>query len=261
MDSVNKTLYIPLYGKALVSKKGIILKDKKAEDIWGKANFNLSGKAKSKWLAYYMGMRSKVFDCFVEEKLTENPNSIVLHLGCGLDSRVERVNKQNAIWFDIDFDEVILERKHYYLENDSYKMVSADITDTSFILGLPNAKRAIVLLEGVSMYLTNEKLKQLFIAIKEKYNNLSVLVDCYTPFAVKMSKLKNPIKLVGVSTVYGVENPQVLENESGFTFVQEHDITPLNLINQLKGFEKFIFKTFYAGSISKKLYKLYEYKG
>lgn len=31
MDNVNKTLYIPLYGKAYVSKKGIILQDKKAD--------------------------------------------------------------------------------------------------------------------------------------------------------------------------------------------------------------------------------------
>lgn len=30
MDNVNKTLYIPLYGKAYVSKKGIILSDKTA---------------------------------------------------------------------------------------------------------------------------------------------------------------------------------------------------------------------------------------
>ena len=29
MNSVNKTLYIPLYGKSFVSKKGIILKDEK----------------------------------------------------------------------------------------------------------------------------------------------------------------------------------------------------------------------------------------
>ena len=34
MDSVNKTLYIPLYGKALVSQKGLFLRDPKAEEIW-----------------------------------------------------------------------------------------------------------------------------------------------------------------------------------------------------------------------------------
>ena len=39
MDNVNKTLYIPLYGKAYVSKKGMILKDTKAEEIWEKEAF------------------------------------------------------------------------------------------------------------------------------------------------------------------------------------------------------------------------------
>ena len=61
MNGINKTLYIPLYGKASVSKKGIILQDKKAEMIWKKEGFDLKGKAKSKWLTYYMGMRSAVF--------------------------------------------------------------------------------------------------------------------------------------------------------------------------------------------------------
>ena len=60
MDSVNKTLYIPLYGKALVSRKGILLKDAKAESIWDTEGFPLKGKSKSKWLAYYMGMRAAV---------------------------------------------------------------------------------------------------------------------------------------------------------------------------------------------------------
>ena len=44
MDSVNKTLYIPLYGKAYVSKRNIILKDPKAEEIWDKVGFELKGK-------------------------------------------------------------------------------------------------------------------------------------------------------------------------------------------------------------------------
>lgn len=33
MNSVNETLYIPLYGKSYVSKKGLFLNDKKAEVI------------------------------------------------------------------------------------------------------------------------------------------------------------------------------------------------------------------------------------
>ena len=91
MNDVNKTLYIPLYGKSYVSKKGIILKDKKAEEIWDKEKFILKGKSKSKWLAYYLGMRAAVFDNWLREQITDPENSIVIQIGCGMDSRIDRV--------------------------------------------------------------------------------------------------------------------------------------------------------------------------
>ena len=69
MDNVNKTLYIPLYGKAYVSKKCILLDDKKAEEIWDAEAFPLKGKSRSKWLAYHMGMRSAGFDQWLRQQL------------------------------------------------------------------------------------------------------------------------------------------------------------------------------------------------
>lgn len=92
MDNVNKTLYIPLYGKAYVSCRGLFLRDEKAEEIWQAEGFVLKGKAKSKWLAYNMGMRAAVFDRWTEEMLRKHPESVVLHLGCGMDSRCCRVD-------------------------------------------------------------------------------------------------------------------------------------------------------------------------
>ena len=118
MDNVNKTLYIPLYGKAFVSRKGCILTDKKAEEIWAAEGFVLKGKSASKWLAYYMGIRSAVFDDWLRKKMSSQEDSIVIHIGCGMDSRVERVGIGNHDWYDIDFPEVIQERKKYYRENE-----------------------------------------------------------------------------------------------------------------------------------------------
>ena len=258
MNNVNKTLYIPLYGKALVSKKGIILQDKKAEEIWQGVQFPLKSKSKSKWLAYYMGMRSAVFDQWVKDKIKNHPKAIVLHLGCGLDSRVLRVDC-NASWYDVDFPEVIAERKTHYSETDLYNMIDGDIRNTTFLNSIPKAEHAIVVLEGVSMYLKNDELQKTLAKLTEHFGTLSLLVDCYTPFAAQMSKIKNPVNDVGVKDVFGIANPQVLENDTGLTFLQEHQITPKQLIDQLKGWEKFVFKNLYAGKTSKKLYKLYEY--
>lgn len=260
MNGVNKTLYIPLYGKASVSKKGIIIQDKKAEMIWEKEGFELKGKAKSKWLTYYMGMRSAVFDTWVKEKLRQLPSACVLHIGCGMDSRIERIGATQNMWYDIDFPAVIEERKKYYQENQYYHMISEDVSNTEWIAKLPKAEQAIIIMEGVSMYLKLHELVQLFNALHEHFENVHIFMDCYTTFAAKASKYKNPIKEVGAQIVYGLDEPKYLEEQTGIRFIAEHDMTPDVLINELKGIERIFFKYVLGGELSKKMYRLFEYK-
>lgn len=97
-----------------------------------------------------MGMRSAVFDDWVKKQITENPNAIVLHIGCGMDSRVERVNAQNTQWYDVDFPDVIEERKRYYTENNHYHMLASDAREQAWITVLPKDKDAIIVMEGVT---------------------------------------------------------------------------------------------------------------
>ena len=260
MNSINKTLYIPLYGKSYVSKKEIILHDTKAEEIWDSEGFELKGKSKSKWLAYYMGMRSAVFDHWLREQLAESKDAVVLHIGCGMDSRAERVGIIDCSWYDIDFPEVIQERKRYYHESANYHMIGSDIRKQNWITNLPKAKKVIIVMEGVSMYLRLEDLQNLFKNICAHFEHVNILMDCYTSFAAKASKYKNPINDVGVTLVYGIDNPKLLEDNTGISFVKEHEMTPNLLVNELSGMEKIIFKKVFGGSISKKMYRLYEYK-
>lgn len=259
MDSVNKTLYIPLYGKAYVSSLGIILKDTKAEGIWAVEGFPLKGKAKSKWLAYNMGMRSAVFDRWLEKKLEAKPQAVVLHLGCGMDSRVCRVNRRESIWFDVDFPEVIQERKRYFSECSDCHMLASDIRDLSWLDAVPRGGHAIVVMEGISMYLRPEERKAVLTGIANAFDTADVLMDSYTVFAARVTKYKNPINEVGVTEVYGMDDPIELEG-TGICFVAEHDLTPEDMIHQLPGFEKRFFQKMFAGSFAKKIYRLYEYE-
>lgn len=255
MDNVNKTLYIPLYGKSCVSKRGIILHDEKAEQIWAAEGFPLKGKSKSKWLAYYMGMRSAIFDRWLARKMEENPEAAVLHIGCGMDSRIIRVGVRGHQWFDVDFPEVINQRRKYFEETGNYKMISGDLRETDWLEQLPKGK-AIVVLEGISMYLQPEELKAAFENLYAHFENVHILMDCYTVFAAKASKYKNPINDVGVTEVFGMDDPNVLPG-----FLREHEMTPQDMIDQLQGMEKRIFASLYAGGVAKKMYRLYEYRG
>lgn len=259
MNSVNKTLYIPLYGKSFVSKKGIILADKKAEEIWETEGFALKGKAKSKWLAYYMGTRSAVFDEWLKQQMQNMPNAVIIHLGCGMDSRIIRVGTKNHKWYDVDFAEVIEERKQYYAESDNYKMIAGDARDCDWLTAIEEKQSAIVVMEGISMYLTAPEMRELADKLCSHFESVVLLVDAYTSFAAKMSKLRNPINEVGVTEVYGIDNPEAYQSDE-LAFVKEHPMAPQKYIDELQGFERFIFAKLYAGSFSKKLYRLYEYQ-
>lgn len=259
MDGVNKTLYIPLYGKSFVSKKGIILHDPKAEEIWEAEGFPLKGKSRSKWLAYYMGMRSAVFDRWAAEKMQENPESAVLHLGCGMDSRVLRTGDGKHLWFDVDFPEVIDQRRRYYCESEHYKMIASDIRAGAWLEQVPSSS-AIVVMEGISMYLKPAELKAVLENLTGRFDKVQILMDCYTEFAAKASRYKNPINDVGVTEVYGLDDPTELEKEN-LRFCKSHEITPRDLIGQLEGMEQTIFRKLYAGKIADKMYRLYEFEG
>ena len=259
MNNVNKTLYIPLYGKNYVSNKGLFLNDKKAEEIWEAEKFSLKGKSKSKWLAYYMGIRSAVFDEWLKQQMADAPNSVVIQIGCGLDSRVIRVGTKNHKWYDVDFAEVIEERKRYYTESDNYKMISGDARDGNWLTGVEDYKSAIVVMEGVSMYMTAEEMRNLTDRLCAHFEKLVLLVDSYTSLAAKMSKRRNPVNDVGVTEVYGIDDPKDYLCET-LAFVKKHTMIPRKYIEKLKGFERFVFVKLYAGSFSKKLYCLFEYE-
>ena len=260
MDNVNKTLYIPLYGKAWVSRRGLILQDPKAEEIWAAEGFSLKGKAKSKWLAYNMGMRSAVFDRWTRQQLTEAPEAVILHVGCGLDSRCERVESNGCQWYDVDFPEVIGERKRYFSETESYHMIGSDIREEAWLAEIPAGKTAIIVMEGISMYLRPEELQEVLKRWKDYFGEIRILMDTYTVFGAKATKYKNPINEVGVTEVFGFDDPKMLEEGTGLVFLQEHSLTPEWLIRQLPQREQGFFRTLFAGSFAKKIYRLYEYR-
>ena len=258
MNEVNKTLFIPLYGKSQISKMDIILDDPMAEKIWEAEAFTIKGKSKSKWLAYNMAMRARVFDDWTKQQLKQNDDALVLHIGCGLDSRCKRVKQDYRAWIDCDFPEVISVRRNYYTETENYRMMALDATDTEQIKQLPNRDTAIVVLEGVSMYLSNNQLHTFLKVLREKYNHLHILMDIYTEFGANASKYKNPVNDVGVTKLYGIDDIGNLLSGLELRFIKEHSLTPAVLVNELKPLDKVFFKLMFNRFLYRKIYRLIE---
>ena len=257
-NEVNRTLYIPLYGKAYVSRKGIILTDKKAEDIWGREGFELKGKSRSKWLAYYMAMRARVYDEWTAQRLAQCPDAVVIHIGCGMDSRAQRMGVP-ARWYDVDFPQVIEQRRRYYSEGGGYHMLAGNAAEPSWVEALPAVKTAVVIMEGISMYLSEQALCELFSALGDRFPEVHILLDSYTVFAAKASKRKNPINDVGASDVWGFDDPMLLVKSASVRFVSEHSMTPAEMIKELALGERAFFRLMFGGTIGRRFYRMYEY--
>ena len=258
MNEVNKTLFIPLYGKAQVSRQKIILNDPTAEEIWGAEQFPIHGKSASKWLSYNMAMRARIFDDWTAEMIAKNPDAFIFHIGCGLDSRCRRVRSTYKSWFDCDFPDVIEIRKKYYRESDSYHMITLNAADPEQVKALPEAPAAIIILEGISMYLTGDELRGFFKVLQDKYAKLHILMDVYTEFGAKASKYKNPINDVGVTQVYGIDDIEDIIGDLEIHHKAEHSLTPARLVDELKPADRAVFKLLFTGKAYSKIYRLHE---
>lgn len=259
MDNVNNTLYIPLYGKAKVSQMGIILEDRTAEKIWAENAVLLGKKSKSKWLAYFMAMRARVFDDWVRKMLAMDSEVLVLHIGCGLDSRVHRVGASGVLWYDLDFPEVIARRRKYYSEDADYHMVAGDAAQPAWLVEIPRNRTAVIVMEGMAMYLPPDAMERMMAMLSQHFSSAHLMMDVYTNLGAKLSKWKNPVTEVGVTTVYGLDHPAAPLGKSQIRYVQEHSMTSPELVNQLAGMERVLFRFLFAGGAAKKLYRIYEY--
>lgn len=157
LNNESKTMFIPLLGKAIMSKDNLFLHDSKAEEIITQVDYDFKTLKQSKWLSMFMSVRALIIDEFCNKYLYEHPESTVIHLGCGLDSRCLRINQKYKNWYDIDYESVIELRKQFYNENDHYQMLGCSIINYKWMDQIEKNDNIIVVAEGLTMYLSEKK--------------------------------------------------------------------------------------------------------
>lgn len=102
LDEVKETLFTPLFGKAKENQNDSpILIDRKAAEIISQIDYNFSSLKIPKETNMIMCLRAKLIDNYVKKFLKGNFESVALHLGCGLDSRYDRIGNGDVDWYDI----------------------------------------------------------------------------------------------------------------------------------------------------------------
>jgi O-methyltransferase involved in polyketide biosynthesis len=177
LTGAQETLLATLYCKWLDASQGrkAILNDRFAGQVLRKLNFDFAKLGMNYITAATLALRARNFDDwtveFCEPHLQQHREVTVLHLGCGLDTRPNRIEQRLADldaafpprvhWIDVDLDEVTSLRSRVVptpLQLASYRTISTSVTatDPAWLYNIEPDKPALVLMEGLSMYLQRD---------------------------------------------------------------------------------------------------------
>lgn len=258
LSSTASTLLITLYSRASMSQKGMILEDKKAEDIISLAGYDQKKLKVSKKLQALLTLRAYTIDVHTKEFIERfNGDCNVIQLGCGLDSRYIRMNNDKVKWYDLDFYATIEMRKKYYKSSQNYKMVASNVCNFSWIEKIDDLnKPTLIIGEGLFMYLNEEENKLVLNKLATTFSNCELIMDVFCTSAVAFSRFAPSLKRVNANLSFGFNNHKVIEEMCPFKHLKTHYYYDCEKINDLPFFLKQKFKFRKVTGIFKKIQRV-----
>jgi len=213
LTGARETLLMTLYGKALESWLAhSLLKDRFADEAVRAIDYDFSRLKVDTNLGIGLAIRAKTLDARVEAFLARNPDAIVLHLGCGLDTRIFRVDPPQGVdWFDVDYPDVIELRRKLYPSRENYRLIGSSVTDPACLAGVPRNRPAIVVAEGLTPYLPADEGPRLLARLVSHLAGGEVMFDAYSRFGLKLLRLNPTIKVTGAEVHWAIDDPRDLE--------------------------------------------------
>ena len=210
-----ETYLATLYGKALdAAAPNTILGDRFAADAVARIDHDFKSLKLPKGGAISLPIRALHLDDWTRDFLAKNPDATVLHLGCGLDTRVYRIDPGPEVrWFDVDFPDVITLREKLYPEREGYRRIGASATDLAWLDAIPGDTPVLVVAEGLFMYLHERDGVALLQRITEQFPSGQVIFDGYSGAMVRLVSRLATVRGAKVELVWGVDDPRDLEKQ------------------------------------------------
>ena len=181
---------MPLYAKALDSRsKHPILGDVKADEIVRMIDYDFEKLRRPGNGNVVMVARAKQFDEWVREFLKSNPEAAVLNAGCGLDTRVSRISPLPGVsWFDLDFPEVIAERRNFFSDGQGYRMIESSLTDPGWMEMIPSDRPVVAVADGVMEYLEEGETKTFLNRVTGRFTRGQIIFDVMNSYAMEQGR-------------------------------------------------------------------------
>ena len=210
VKGVPETMIQTLYARAKeTSQKNPKIKDEMAVSIVKQLDYDFSQADQDKTMRSGVIARTIVLDKMVEEYLNTHKDTIVINIACGLDTRCYRMKGKYVRWYNLDLPETMNIRKQFLKETGPIYQIAKSAMDESYRDNIQyHGENILVIIEGLTMYLSENDIKKMFSIID--FKNSTVMVEVMVPFVVKHIKEKS-IEGSHAKFTWGIKNGKELE--------------------------------------------------
>jgi O-methyltransferase involved in polyketide biosynthesis len=215
---VAETLLVTLYLRAMESQRpDALIKDERAVELVTRMSYDFARVRQiplSEANKLVIILRSREFDRYARDFLARHPEAVVVHIGCGLDSRFERVDNGQVEWYDLDFPDVIeLRRKLIGGDGGRYHLLGCSVLDKAWLdtVSADRQRPCLFLAEGVFLYFEEAQVKSLVLTLRDRFPGAELIFDTYSPLHVWVSNLQTSTSKIRIRTRWGIWRGHKLE--------------------------------------------------
>lgn len=224
LTGVPETMLQTVYARAKETKTRGAIHDEKAAELVEKLDYDFSLADKDTPMHSGVIARTIVLDRLVKEFLEQHPGAIVVNIACGLDTRCYRLNGYTH-WYNLDLPETIAVREKLLPESGCVTAIAQSAMEPWGSQIKEQDVPVLIIIEGLTMYLTEADVKQIFAVISERFLQATVLVETMNPAVVKRFKEKS-IDASNAKFTWGIQNGKALTQLlPGYHLAAEHCLT------------------------------------
>ncbi len=219
LSGVAETLLMTLYIRAMESQRpDALIKDQKAVALVTQMSYDFDRVRQvhmDEEDKVTVILRNREFDRYARDFLARHPEAVVVHIGCGLDSRFERVDNGQVEWYDLDLPEVIaLRRKFIGDEGGRYHLLGCSAFDGAWLdtVSAHRQRPFLFLAEGVLMYFEEAQVKSLVLMLRDHFPGAELVIDAFSPFLIRANNLRLSITKFGARYHWGIWRGQEIES-------------------------------------------------
>ncbi len=218
LSGVAETMLITLYIRAMESRRpDALVKDERAEALVRQLDHETLRKTLAltdDFSRVAVILKGREFDRFAQDFLRRHPEAVVVHIGCGLDTRFERVDNGRVQWYDLDLPDVIeLRRKLAGGEGARHHFLAGSVLDNTCLEAVEAHRQrpCLCLAEGVLMYVQEAQVKSLVLTLHDHFPGAELVFDAFSPFMRWGHNMRVTRTRVGAHLHWGLKDGHDLE--------------------------------------------------